>query len=172
MINFYLKILTLLRPVFTRLGINFEQLRAIVEVKLKMDNRRTRYNQAAKKQKESNSSFFWTLLIYAFLSSFLAFFIFMSDSIVAIYSISFAYMMFMLAMTLITDFSAVILDSNDNAVLLPRPIDDRTLLIARITHILMYLLSMQLALSFAILIATGIKHGIVTAFIFLIISLL
>ena len=172
MINFYLKILTLLRPVFTRLGVNFEQLRAIVEVKLKMDNRRTRYNQAAKKQKESNSSFFWTLLIYAFLSSFLAFFIFMSDSIVAIYSISFAYMMFMLAMTLITDFSAVILDSNDNAVLLPRPVDDRTLLIARITHILMYLLSMQLALSFAILIATGIKHGIVTAFIFLIISLL
>ena len=72
MINFYLKILTLLRPIFTRLGVNFEQLRAIVEVKLKMDNRRTRYNQAAKKQKESNSSFFWTLLIYAFLSSFLA----------------------------------------------------------------------------------------------------
>lgn len=172
MINFYLKILTLIRPVFTRLGVNFEQLRAIVEVKLKMDNRRTRYNQASKKQKESNSSFFWTLLIYAFLSSFLAVFIFMSNSIVAIYSISFAYTMFMLAMTLITDFSAIILDSNDNAVLLPRPIDDRTLLIARITHILMYLLSMQLALSVATLIATGIKYGIVTAFIFLVISLL
>ena len=172
MINFYLKILTLLRPIFTRLGVNFEQLRAIVEVKLKMDNRRTRYNQAAKKQKESNSSFFWTLFIYAILSSFFAIFIFMSDSIVAIYSISFAYTMFMLAMTLITDFSAVILDSNDNAVLLPRPIDDRTLLIARITHILMYLLSMQLALSFATLIATGIKYGIVTAFIFLTIGLL
>lgn len=172
MINFYLKILTLLRPIFTRLGVNFEQLRAIVEVKLKMDNRRTRYNQAAKKQNESNSSFFWTLFIYAILSSFFAIFVFMSDSIVAIYSISFAYTMFMLAMTLITDFSAVILDSNDNAVLLPRPIDDRTLLIARITHILMYLLSMQLALSFATLIATGIKYGIVTAFIFLIISLL
>ena len=172
MINFYLKILTLLRPIFTRLGVNFEQLRAIVEVKLKMDNRRTRYNQAAKKQKESNSSFFWTLFIYAILSSFFSIFIFMSDSIVAIYSISFAYTMFMLAMTLITDFSAVILDSNDNAVLLPRPIDDRTLLIARITHILMYLLSMQLALSFATLIATGIKYGIVTAFIFLTIGLL
>jgi ABC-2 type transport system permease protein len=172
MINFYLKLLTLLRPIFTRLGVNFEQLRAIVEVKLKMDNRRTRYNQAAKKQKESNSSFFWTLLIYAVLSSFMAIFVFMSDSIVAVYSILFAYTMFMLAMTLITDFSAVILDSNDNAVLLPRPIDDRTLLIARITHILMYLLSMQLALSFATLIVTGIKYGIGTAFIFLTISIL
>ncbi|MDZ7897976.1 MAG: hypothetical protein U5N85_08105 [Arcicella sp.] len=172
MINFYQKFLRLLRPLFIGLGVNFEQLRAIVEVKLKMDNRRTRYNQSAKKQNESNSSFFWTLLIYAGLSSFLAIFIFMSDSIVAIYSISFAYTMFMLAMTLITDFSAVILDSNDNAVLLPRPIDDRTLLIARITHILMYLLSMQLALSFATMIATGVRYGIGTAFIFLIISTL
>ncbi len=172
MINFYLRLLTLLRPIFTRLGVNFEQLRAIVEVKLKMDNRRTRYNQAAKKQKESNSTFFWTLLIYAVLSSFMAIFVFMSDSIVAVYSILFAYTMFMLAMTLITDFSAVILDSNDNAVLLPRPIDDRTLLIARITHILMYLLSMQLALSFATLIVTGVKYGIGTAFIFLTVSIL
>ena len=172
MINLYLKILTLFRPVFNRLGVNFEQLRAIVEVKLKMDNRRTRYNQSAKKQNESNSSFFWTLLIYAFLSSFMAVFIFMTDSVVAIYSLSFAYTMFMLAMTLITDFSSVILDSNDNAVLLPRPIDDRTLLIARITHILMYLLSMQLALSLATMIATGVKYGIGEAFIFLIISML
>ena len=172
MINLYLKILTLFRPVFNRLGVNFEQLRAIVEVKLKMDNRRTRYNQSAKKQNESNSSFFWTLLIYAFLSSFMAIFIFMTDSVVAIYSLSFAYTMFMLAMTLITDFSSVILDSNDNAVLLPRPIDDRTLLIARITHILMYLLSMQLALSLATMIATGVKYGIGEAFIFLIISML
>ena len=172
MINLYLKILTFFRPVFTRLGVNFEQLRAIVEVKLKMDNRRTRYNQSAKKQNESNSSFFWTLLIYAFLSSFMAIFIFMTDSVVAIYSLSFAYTMFMLAMTLITDFSSVILDSNDNAVLLPRPIDDRTLLIARITHILMYLLSMQLALSLATMIATGVKYGIGVAFIFLIISIL
>jgi ABC-2 type transport system permease protein len=172
MINFYLKFLTLLRPIFTRLGVNFEQLRAIVEVKLKMDNRRTRYNQAAKKQNESNSSFFWTLLIYAFLSIFMAVFIFFLDSVVAMYSIAFAYTMFMLAMTLITDFSAVILDSNDNAVLLPRPIDDRTLLIARITHILMYLLSMQFALSFASMVATGIKFGAGAVFIFLIINIL
>ena len=172
MINFYLKLLTLFRPIFTRLGVNFEQLRAIVEVKLKMDNRRTRYNQAAKKQKESNSSFFWTLLIYAVLSSFMAIFIFMSSSITAVYSLLFAYTMFMLAMTLITDFSAVILDSNDNAVLLPRPIDDRTLLIARITHILMYLLSMQLALSLTTMIVTGFKYGLFAMFIFLIISLL
>ncbi len=160
MTTFYLKILFLLRPIFTRMGVNFDQLVAIVEVKLKMDNRRSRFNQINKKQKESNASFYWTLLIYAFLSSIFGFFVYISSSITAVYSMAFAYVMFMLAMTLITDFSSVILDSNDNAVLLPRPIDDRTLLIARITHILMYLLSMMLALSVPVLVATVAKYGV------------
>lgn len=172
MTTFYIKILFLLRPIFTRLGVNFDQLVAIVEVKLKMDNRRTRFNQMNKKQKESNSSFYWTLLLYAIISSIFGFFVYMSASVTAVYSMAFAYVMFMLAMTLITDFSSVILDSNDNAVLLPRPIDDRTLLIARITHILMYLLSMMFALSLPVLVATIAKYGIFAGIIFLIISLL
>lgn len=172
MTTFYLKILFLLRPLFTRLGVNFEQLVAIVGVKLKMDNRRSRFNQINKKQKESNASFYWTLLIYTLLSSVFGFIVYFSTTVTAVYSMVFSYVMFMLVMTLITDFSSVILDSNDNAVLLPRPIDDRTLLIARITHILMYLLSMMFALSLPVLVVTLVKYGVFAGLIFLIISLL
>lgn len=172
MTTFYIKILFILRPIFIRLGVNFDQLAAIVEVKLKMDNRRTRFNQMNKKQQESNASFYWTLLLYTLLSSIFGFFVYISSTVTAVYSMAFAYVMFMLAMTLITDFSSVILDSNDNAVLLPRPVDDRTLLIARITHILMYLLSMMFALSLPVLVATVIKYGVFVGLIFLIISLL
>lgn len=172
MTTFYVKILFILRPIFIRLGVNFDQLAAIVEVKLKMDNRRTRFNQMNKKQQESNASFYWTLLLYTLVSSIFGFFVYISTSVTAVYSMAFAYVMFMLAMTLITDFSSVILDSNDNAVLLPRPVDDRTLLIARITHILMYLLSMMFALSLPVLVATVIKYGVFVGLIFLMISLL
>lgn len=172
MINFYIKILFLLRPIFLRLGVNFEQLAAIVEVKLKMDNRRARFNQWNKKQSESNGTFFLTLGLYFLMASAFSVFIYFSASITAVYSLVFAMMMFMLAMTLITDFSAVILDSNDNAVLLPRPIDDRTLLIARITHILMYLLSMMLALAIPFMVVTMLKYGVLAATSFMIISLL
>lgn len=170
--NFYIKILFLLRLIFSRLGVNFEQLVAIVEVKLKMDNRRARFNQWNKKQSESNYTFLLTLFLYFVMACAFSLFIYFSASVTAAYSLIFAVMMFMLAMTLITDFSAVILDSNDNAVLLPRPIDDRTLLIARITHILMYLLSILLALSMPFVIVSAIKHGVLVAFAFLIISLL
>ncbi|MDZ7935082.1 MAG: hypothetical protein U5M51_09000 [Emticicia sp.] len=172
MINFYLKILFLLRPIFLRLGVNFEQLVAIVEVKLKMDNRRARFNQWNKKQSESNNTFLFTLFFYFVMACALSLFIYFSASVTAAYSMIFAVIMFMLAMTLITDFSAVILDSNDNAVLLPRPIDDRTLLIARITHILMYLLSMMLALAIPSIVVTIIKFGVLAALCFLIISVL
>lgn len=172
MINFYIKILFLLRPIFLRLGVNFEQLVAIVEVKLKMDNRRARFNQWNKKQSESNGTFFLTLGLYFLMACAFSLFIYFSASITAAYSLIFAVIMFMLAMTLITDFSSVILDSNDNAVLLPRPIDDRTLLIARITHILMYLLSMMLALAIPFMVVTMLKYGVLAAFSFLIISLL
>lgn len=172
MINFYIKILFFLRPIFVRLGVNFEQLVAIVDVKLKMDNRRARFNQWNKKQSESNNTFLFTLFFYFVIACAFSLFIYFSVSITAVYSLVFAMMMFMLAMTLITDFSAVILDSNDNAVLLPRPIDDRTLLIARITHILMYLLSMMLALAIPFMVVTMLKYGFLAAISFLIISLL
>ncbi len=172
MINFYIKILFLLRPIFLGLGVNFEQIVAIVEVKLKIDNRRARFNQWNKKQSESNGTFFLMLGLYFLMACAISAFIYFSASIIAIYSLIFAVMMFMLAMTLITDFSAVILDSNDNAILLPRPIDDRTLLIARITHILMYLLSIMLALAIPFLVVTMHLYGVLAAISFLLISLL
>jgi biotin transporter BioY len=152
--------------------VNFEQIVAIVEVKLKIDNRRARFNQWNKKQSESNGTFFLMLGLYFLMACAISAFIYFSASIIAIYSLIFAVMMFMLAMTLITDFSAVILDSNDNAILLPRPIDDRTLLIARITHILMYLLSMMLALAIPFLVVTMHLYGVLAAISFLLISLL
>jgi ABC-2 type transport system permease protein len=172
MTTFYIKILFLFRPIFLRLGVNFEQLAAIVEVKLKMDNRRSRFSHMSKSNKESNASFYWTLFLYMLFSTVFAVIIAVSGSITAVYSVVFSYIMVMLGMTLITDFSAVILDSSDNAVLLPRPIDDRTLFIARITHIMMYLLSILLALCIPTLIVTAVKHGIGVACMFLIISLL
>jgi hypothetical protein len=172
MINFYIKILFLLRPIFLGLGVNFEQIVAIVEVKLKIDNRWARFNQWNKKQSESNGTFFLMLGLYFLMACAISAFIYFSASIIAIYSLIFAVMMFMLAMTLITDFSAVILDSNDNAILLPRPIDDRTLLIARITHILMYLFSMMLALAIPFLVVTMHLYGVLAAISFLLISLL
>lgn len=172
MTKFYLLLLDLFKPLFRSLGVNYLQLRAIVEVKLKMDNRRSRTGISGNTQKETNSSFIWTLVIYFIFGGFVGSLILVSPNIIGIFALAFAYTMFMMMMTLITDFSQVVLDSNDNAVLLPRPVDDRTLLTARIVHILIYLFSMMLASSMVSLVATAYKYGFLAMLIFLIISIL
>ena len=57
------------------------------------------------------------------------------------------YIIFMMAMTLVTDFATVLLDTTDNQVILPRPVSSKTLFMARLVHILLYLLQFTIALS-------------------------
>ena len=42
---------------------------------------------------------------------------------------------FMLCMTLITDFTTMLIDTRDNLILLPKPVSDKTFLLARLLHI-------------------------------------
>ena len=170
-----LKLLDWLRPFFVAQGINFEQLKAIVGVKLTMDNRRTRAGGGFGQQqtaKPAKNSFVLTLALYAFLGLIIGFMVLGLDNLLSTMLIVFAYLMFMMAMTLITDFSSVILDSNDNAIILTRPVDDNTMLTARTVHVLSYLISMMLALGFFPMVFTGVKYGIVAGVVFLIVSIL
>ena len=59
----------------------------------------------------------------------------------------YTYIMVMISMTLITDFSSILLDTSDNTIILPRPVDSRTLFAARLTHILLYLGQLGLGLT-------------------------
>jgi hypothetical protein len=69
-----------------------------------------------------------------------------------------------MAMTLITDFSSVLLDTTDNQIILPRPVNSRTIFMARMIHILVYLLQFTIALALLPLIAVFVVHGVVAGF--------
>jgi ABC-2 type transport system permease protein len=163
----YFNFLKIIRPIFERLNVNFDQMVAIVGVKLKMDNRRVRFNQYQQNKKETNNSLWLTLFINAMFATFIGALLTGSNSIISSYSMAFAFVMFMLGFTLISDFSSVILDSNDNAVLLPRPIDNTTMFVARIVHIMTYLISIMLSLALPIAIWTAYRHGFSPAITFL-----
>ena len=170
-----LKLLDWLRPFFVAQGIDFEQLKAIVRVKLTMDNRRVRVSGGFGQQnadKPAKNSFVITLAIHTFFGLLVGILILTVDNVVSSMLVIFAYLMFMMAMTLITDFSSVILDSNDNTIVLTRPVADNTLLTARIVHVLSYLLSMMLALVFFPMIFTGYKYGLLAGVSFIVVSIL
>jgi hypothetical protein len=73
-----------------------------------------------------------------------------------------AYVLFMMAMTLITDFSTVLLDTADNQIILPKPVSGRTLFMARMVHILVYLLEFTIAMALVPLAVIFFKYGILT----------
>ena len=91
---------------------------------------------------------------------FISFLIPLIDDIVVSATIVHCYVLFMMALTLITDFSSVLLDTTDNQIILPRPVNSKTFFVARLVHILVYLLQFTLALSLAPIITIFIVFGV------------
>jgi len=168
--NVLLTITDLFRWLYLRLGVDYEQLRAIVGVKLMMDNRRQVIGYT-KNKKEPTNVFVWTLFFYALFGVFIALAIATVPSFMLGMVIFFSYIMAMISMTLITDFSSVLLDTSDNTIILPKPIDGRTLFAARTTHIILYL--GQLAIGSAVFPAIVVfwQHGVIL-FLFFLLALL
>jgi ABC-2 type transport system permease protein len=159
--NFYLYILDLFSGLFVRLGVDYAQLRAIVGVKLTMDQRRARTRFNGTDEQSGRWGYVWSLVITLLFSSLLALVITLSPSVLAAYSIVAAYSMLIIVMTLITDFSQVILDGSDNAIILPRPVSSRTLVSARMVHAVIYLTQLALASLLPATIITFNTYGIV-----------
>ncbi len=154
-----LKILDLFKPIYQWQGVDYGQLRAIVGIKLEMDNRRPPTYQTHRKE-DSNATFMWMVFMYFILGGMLAFLLVFVPSLVFIYSIYHSFLMVMITMTLVSDFSSVLLDTSDNTIVLPRPISNKTFYAARATHILLYIGLISLALAIGPIITTFFIHGI------------
>lgn len=177
MTNVILWLLDRIEPMFRAMGADYAQLRAIVQVKLMMDNRRSivSLGRYGKQSAENNSSFTRILGVYTFIGGLLSLgilaipgreFLFFS------LTLQFSYIMALCAMTLISDFSSVILDSSDNQIILPRPVGDRTLWLARVVHITIYLFTIALALSIVGVLVIAYRFGALAGLLFLAMSLL
>lgn len=156
---FLLKFLDLFKGFFYWIKVDYDQLRAILTVKLMMDNRRQLVSYQTKTKKEPSNTFLITLFVYALFGMFVSLAMYNIPSFIMSMILFFSYLMVMIIMTLITDFSSILLDTSDNTIILPRPVDGRTLFVARTTHILLYLGQMVLALSLLPMVIISLKHG-------------
>lgn len=137
-------------------GIDYHQVRFIVAVKLLMDGRRPMLSMG---QASANRSYYYALVIYLVFGLLVSILIYTIPSVVISMTFIFSYIMVMAIMILITDFSSVLLDTSDNSIILPRPISSKTLLVARITHIVLYIGLLTLSLSLGSIIAVCIQYG-------------
>ncbi len=155
-------------PLWARLGADIPQLRALLDARLRLDDRRpvngiTRPG-AQRKQKRFSIllSMFMSLLsgvIYTFALS-------MNDEPSGLFCY-FCIFLLMLSFLLISDFSNVLVDTRDKYIVLPAPVSGRTLFLARILHIGAYLLRIVLPMAVPGMVVLGMQHGLGAAVWFL-----
>lgn len=158
MIRATLFLLRPFRPLFQSVGVEFDQLLTIVGTKLLLDTRRggdsTSFNRLA-----TGGSSVMAYIMYTLLGGLVSILISVVPSAVVAYATYHAFLMFFIALILISDYSSVMLDTSDNSIILPRPVSSQTLLAARVTHIVIYIGQYAFCLTIIPVVVSFITHG-------------
>ncbi len=156
-----LRVLDRLRPGLEILGADYPTLRKILQVKLTMDSRRTPtvFNRNPRQSGDKNG-FIQSLWLYVLMGLILIPLVVAGDNYFFQMSLTFAMLMFFVMTSMISDFSTVLLDIRDRVILQTKPIDRRTVGIARAIHITIYLILLTTSLAGPSLIASFISRGI------------
>lgn len=157
-----LRLLDKLRGGFTRIGVDYDVMRSILQVKLTMDGRRTPTVLAGtqKKEEKKEGSPLRLQWIYLLFGVMLIPLMLLTGNYMLQMSLVFGVVMFMITTTLVSDFSSVMLDLRDKNILFPKPIHRTTLNMAKSLHILIYLVSITLTLTGPSLIFSLFKQGV------------
>ena len=156
-----LKFLDLFKAIFKRIGIDYSAMRKIIQVKLLLDSRRvSTVMQGNSNQKDQDkNNFYKSLIMYFFIGFIMIPFIFIGDNYLFQMTIIFGLFIFFMMTTLISDFSSVLLDLRDKEIILSKPINSRTLNMAKIIHITIYTSMITFAIIGPSLIAGLIVKG-------------
>lgn len=140
--RFFLAAVLLPQRFYSRMGVNVFHLRSILTTKLIIDDRRPntfQQTQQKKKGKEVSSATGGTIVISAVLGAFFLYAFAVGSDYVTHLTVYFSMYIFMLASTLISDFTSVLMDVRDNFIILPKPVNDKTVVVARLLHILIHI---------------------------------
>ena len=158
-----LRFLDLFKGIFTKMDIDYPSMRRILQVKLVLDSRRVstvmQNNTNKKDEDKDKNNFFRSLIMYFIMGLVMIAFVLMGDHYFFQMSLVFGMFMFFMMTTLISDFSSVLLDLRDKEILLSKPINSRTLNMAKVLHIIIYTSMITMAMIGPSLIAALISKG-------------
>lgn len=170
---FVLKLLDNIRFLFRWGGVDYPVMRRILQVKLTMDDRKPpTFQNSNKPQKETTNGYLKSLWIYVLFGLVLIPFMSFGENYVFQLSIAFALIMFLVMSTLISEFSSVLLDVRDRAILSTKPITARTINAAKLLHVCIYLSYLTIALVGIPLVVTFFNQGLLFGLVVLIVIVL
>jgi len=161
--KFFLWFFMLPSSIYEKAGVDVLQLRAILSAKLTMDNRRQtafkmqNKNQEKKEISKATLGMMFGSLIMGFLM--LYSFAFGVDFITKLTFFTTMFI-FIMCITLITDFTSVLIDVRDNFIILPKPITDATFVASRLLHITIRSFLIILPLTLPAFIGVVVMEGI------------
>ena len=168
-----LKLLLLPKGYYTRMGVNIAQLRAILTAKLLMDDRRPIHLNRKNKKTEGKPSKYagiGRLFISGLLGLVLIFPLLTKADVLVKILIVYSFLIIILSMMLISEFTTVLLDGRDNQIILPKPVNDRTFLLSRILHLIIFILDLAIPISIPAMVTLYFTNGIMGMLGFMVIT--
>ena len=165
--NFLLRLAMLPKFLYRKMDVNISQLYAILNTKLLIDNRRpfSFKSMGRQQQKETNNSSVTTTLFSLFMGLFFCT-IFSKEGLELQMTLYFLMMICMLSALLITDFTSVLIDVRDNYIILPKPVNDQTVVLARVLHIMLHVLKIVIPMALPGIVTVAVIYGIGTMLVF------
>ncbi|WP_316787998.1 hypothetical protein [Pedobacter frigoris] len=166
-----LKLVSLLMPLLAKTGVNTDQLYHILKLKLLMDGRRPHVLMSGRRKASVSNGKVGSSLAVSLVTVLMGIFIGLTLLLFNVpmlgQTVYFSAFMVMMSLTLITDFTTVLLDVRDQYILLPRPVNDRTLAVSRIMHISIYVFRLAFLQGLGGLVVIGFTEGLLAVPVFL-----
>lgn len=166
-----LKLVSFFLPLLEKTGVDTDQLYQILKVKLLMDERRPVTLFATRRKQTANpkaGNTWGVSIVTIIMGSFLGMMLFIFRMPMVGQTVYFSMFMVLMALTLITDFTTVLLDVRDQYILLPRPVNDRTLAVSRILHISIYVFRLAFLQGLPAIIMIGFIDGLLAVPLFMV----
>ena len=165
MIQVVAQILRLFRGVFTRMGVDFDRMLAIVTVKLTQDNR---IDRSGRNKKNTSNA----LMKQGILLGICGPIFFLSGIASGAFEVSLllfqSYLFLMLLMSFMMEYSRILFDGNDNHILQRLPVNSKTILVARLMSMLVYMFFLSGCMSVIPTVIVGCWKGVISGAFFIV----
>ncbi|MDF2558372.1 MAG: hypothetical protein K0R71_2200 [Bacillales bacterium] len=165
-----LRLLDKLMPLIEKTGVDYWSMRKILQVKLLMDGRRvpTVFSNNKKSNDTDDNKFLKSLGVYILMGLVLIPFVIMKSNYMYQMSIVFSIVMFFITTSLISDFSAVLLDVGYKNIIGTKPVGSRTIGMAKVIHLTIYLFNITISLIGPALLVSLFTQGAIFFLVFLV----
>ena len=164
MIRFILALFSPFRWFIEKMGADYNQFITLLKLKLTIDNRNSKGSPGQEKNK--TNVLLWQSVAQIAIGLLYATFLYIIKSPFTYYYFAHTFIMVMMAMMIISEFTSILFDTSENAIIQPLPVKGNTISLARNAHVFVYLTLMAFNLSFLTLVLAFLKFGFVSGLLF------